>query len=129
MSITFDDFQQAALDRSIYPHDSKIIYPALGLPGEVGEVCEKVAELLTLRMAAHAGLVANQAKKILRDDDGILTDERRAAIAKEIGGVLWYCAALAIDLELNLSDIARENMAILASREERGTLRGDGDNR
>jgi len=126
---TFDDFQFACLDRAIYPEDFKIIYPALGLPGEVGEVCEKVTELITLRMAAHAGQVANQAKKILRDDDGEITMDRRVAIAKEIGGVLWYCAALATDLGLNLGDIARQNAAILASREARGTLRGDGDDR
>ncbi len=129
MSITFDEFQKAALDRSIYPEDAKILYPGLGLPGEVGEVCEKVTALLTLKMAAHAGQAANQVKKIIRDDDCELTDARRAAISKEIGGVLWYCAALAIDLELNLGDIARENMAVLASREARGALKGDGDDR
>lgn len=126
---TFDDFQKMALDRSIYPEDAQIYYPSMGLTGEVGEVCEKVAELTTLRMASHAGQAANQAKKILRDDDGELTEARKAAIGKEIGGVLWYCAALATDLGLNLGDIARENAAILADREERGTLRGDGDNR
>jgi len=129
MTITFEEFQTACLERSIYPHDSKIIYPALGLPGEVGEVCEKVTELVTLRMAAHAGMVANQAKKIIRDDDCELTASRRAAIAKEIGGVLWYCAALATDLGLNLGDIAQQNVAVLADRKARGTLRGDGDDR
>ncbi len=137
---TFDDFQFVAVAaRTIYPKDAKVLYPGLGLTGEVAEVAEKVgvepAELralateLTLKMSIHAGKAANQIKKIVRDDDCEITEERRDAIGKEIGGVLWYCAALATDLGLNLGDIARENAAILSSRQERGTLKGDGDNR
>ena len=125
----FEEYQAAAAKTAIYPKDAKIFYPALGLPGEVGEVAEKVVELHTLQMAAHAGKVANQVKKIIRDDDGEIAEARRQAIAKEIGGVLWYCAALASDLDLSLGEIAQQNAAVLASRAERGTLKGDGDDR
>lgn len=133
--MTFDEYQEAAARTAIYPAEARVFYPALGLTGEMGEVAEKIAEecpdgsMPILHMAAHAGKVANQAKKILRDDGGGLTPERRFAIGKEIGGVLWYCAALATDLGLNLDDIATENVAILASRATRGTLKGDGDDR
>ncbi|MHC4297948.1 MAG: nucleoside triphosphate pyrophosphohydrolase family protein [Planctomycetota bacterium] len=139
---TFDQYQEAAALTAIYPKDAGVLYPALGLAGEVGEVAAKVAdgppslprgflgeEELCLRMAAHAGEACNQVKKIIRDDDCDCTPKRTAAIAKEIGGVLWYCAALATDLGLNLGDIARGNIEILVSRQERGTLKGDGDNR
>ncbi len=133
--MNFNDYQIAAAKTAIYPADSKVFYPALGLPGEVGEVAEKVTQLppdswgATLLMAAHAGKAANQVKKIIRDDEGEIAEARRQAIAKEIGGVLWYCAALATDLGLNLGDIAQENADILSSRAERGTLKGDGDDR
>ncbi len=133
--MTFDEYQFAAAKTAIYPADSKVFYPALGLPGEVGEVADKVMQLLldsrgaTLLMAAHAGKAANQVKKIIRDDDGEISEARRQAIAEEIGGVLWYCSALATDLGFNLGDIAQDNAAILASRAERGTLKGDGDDR
>ena len=111
MSInTFDEFQAAAVKTAIYPEETKVLYPALGLAGEAGEV-------------------ANKVKKIIRDDDLVITNERQAQVAAEIGGVLWYCAALANDLQLNLGDIARENIVILASRQKRGMLKGDGDNR
>jgi NTP pyrophosphatase (non-canonical NTP hydrolase) len=141
MSInTFDEYQKTVFESlTIYPQDAKVLYPALGLSGEVAEVAEKVSVLptelralateLTLKMGIHAGLAANQVKKIIRDDDCEITAERQAAIAKEIGGVLWYCAALATDLRLNLGDIARGNIELLSNRKERGTLRGDGDDR
>ena len=122
---TFNEFQQAAAKTAIYPKKAKVVYPALGLPGEVGEVAEKV----TLLMAVRAGKVANQVKKVIRDDENMITQERLKQISGEIGGVLWYCAALATDLGLNLADIADENIEILASRQERGTLKGDGDKR
>ena len=107
---TFDDYQIAAVQTAIYPDDIRILYPALGLAGEAGEV-------------------ANKVKKIYRDDGGRLTDDRRAQIAHELGGVLWYVAAVCTDLNLNMGDVARENAAILASRQQRGTLHGDGDER
>jgi len=108
--MTFDDYQIAAAQTAIYPEHAKVFYPALGLAGEAGEV-------------------ANKVKKIIRDDGDEITKARLAAISKEMGGVLWYCAALANDLGLNLGDIADENIAVLASRQERGTLTGDGDDR
>lgn len=108
---TFDEFQKAAAKTAIYPEHSRVFYPALGLAGEAGEV-------------------ANKVKKIIRDDLGEkITDERLQQISEEIGGVLWYCAALCTDLGLNLAAVARENIEILASRQERGTIKGDGDKR
>ena len=107
---TFDEYQEAAVKTAVYPERERVTYPALGLAGEAGEV-------------------ANQVKKILRDDDYDITNERREAIRKEIGGVMWYVAALCTDLNLNLGDVCRENIEILASRQERGTIKGGGDNR
>ena len=103
---TFDDYQVAAAHTAIYPGEIRVLYPALGLAGEAGEV-------------------ANKVKKIYRDDD----EKRRQQIAEELGGVLWYIAAICTDLGLNMGDVARRNIEILASRCERGTLTGDGDER
>src|SRR5688572_25757648 len=79
-----------------------VVYPALGLAGEAGEVAEKI-------------------KKIIRDDDGVyeISAAKREEIAKEIGDVLWYCAALAGDLGFTLGRIAAGNLAKLSSRAER----------
>lgn len=124
LPISFEEYQAGAKKTAIYNQDARVLYPALGLAGEVGEVGEKV-----LQMAVHAGKCANQVKKIIRDDDCECDTPRKHAIGKEIGGVLWYCAAVASDLGLSLANIAQENLDILAFRRDRGTIQGDGDNR
>jgi NTP pyrophosphatase (non-canonical NTP hydrolase) len=87
-----------------------LAYPALGLAGEAGEVAE-------------------HAKKAIRDDAGVVTEERRRAMAKELGDVLWYVSQLASELGLELDEIARANLEKLLSRQHRGVLSGSGDER
>jgi len=109
--MNFDEYQKLSRRTAIYPNKGKdFIYPTLGLVGEAGEVAEKV-------------------KKILRDNDGIVDGERRAALTKELGDVLWYLSQLATELDVSLNDIASQNIRKLASREERGMLSGSGDDR
>lgn len=101
-------YQMKARKYAIYPERMKITYPALGLAGEAGEVADKV-------------------KKIYRDgrDDARFKGD----IAKEIGDVLWYCAALADDLGYSLQQIAEMNIYKLQCRMNKGTITGDGDDR
>jgi len=99
----FNEYQKEAVKTAIYT--DPIIYPALGLGNEAGEVQGKV-------------------KKMLSDDTF-----DKPAIAAEIGDVLWYIAALCRDLEVSMDDIATGNLAKLKSRQERGTIQGSGDNR
>lgn len=109
--MTLNEYQAHALETAVYPEKYKVVYPALGLAGEAGETADKI-------------------KKVLRGDDGgVLTDEKRQAVAMEIGDVLWYCATLAHDLGYDLDTIAQMNYAKLKSRQERGKLSGSGDNR
>ena len=108
----FSDYQTGAMSTAIYPGkgEGNWTYPALGLAGETGEISEKL-------------------KKALRDEDGVVSDERRMAIKKELGDVLWYVAALSTELGLDMQEIAEENLAKLAKRKVEGKLKGDGDNR
>jgi NTP pyrophosphatase (non-canonical NTP hydrolase) len=104
-------YQTAALQTAVYPNrGSNFAYPALGLAGEAGEVADKL-------------------KKVIRDNDGVLTDPVRDAVAKEIGDVLWYVSVLAFELDYELNTIAQANLDKLASRQQRGVLTGSGDNR
>ena len=114
----FDRYQeQCANEFAFYP--GYLIYPALGLAGEAGEVVEKV-------------------KKLVRDDEMPLDEnfntndldaEKRMAIAYELGDVMFYVAMIADDIDYTLGEIAEMNLQKLADRKERGHLRGSGDNR
>lgn len=104
-------YQTAALETAIYPNQGQnFTYPVLGLLGEAGEVADKL-------------------KKVIRDDDGVLTDSVRDAVAKELGDVLWYLAVLSYELDYDLNTIAQNNLDKLASRKARGVISGSGDNR
>jgi len=105
-----NDYQKMALETAIYPNEYKVIYPALGMAGEAGEVADKV-------------------KKIIRDNNSKISNEKALEIAKEVGDVLWYCATMANDLGFDLETIAKMNYQKLHSRQQRGVISGNGDNR
>lgn len=104
------EYQRRSRATAEYPRTAWLAYPALGLSGEAGEVAE-------------------HAKKAIRDDRGEISEERRAAMSKELGDVLWYVSQLATELDLDLDEIAQANLDKLLSRQQRGVLSGDGDDR
>ncbi|HLT59809.1 MAG TPA: nucleoside triphosphate pyrophosphohydrolase family protein [Microlunatus sp.] len=106
-----DEYQRGAL-RTAAHRDKKneLLHLVLGLVGESGEVAEKF-------------------KKWIRDLDSDEARLDRDDLAKELGDVLWYLAVLADHLGLSLDDVARTNLAKLASRQGRGVLGGSGDDR
>lgn len=109
--MTFDEYQKESAKTAVYPklmHGS--VYPALGLAGEAGEVAEKI-------------------KKLVRDDEGRVTEGKKADIKKELGDVLWYVSQIASEFELGLGGIAAGNISKLQDRQKRGKLKGSGDNR
>ncbi len=107
-----NEYQKKALSTAFHPEKTKVIYSALGLASEAGEVLGKI-------------------KKWIRGDDGEgpMSEERRLGLRAEVGDVLWYVAVLADDLGFELDEIARLNIEKLSLRKEKGTLRGDGDKR
>jgi NTP pyrophosphatase (non-canonical NTP hydrolase) len=105
-----NQYQFEATKTVIYPQEYKVMYPALGLASEAGEVAGKV-------------------KKLYRDKGGVLSTEDAKELAKEIGDICWYLAALAEDIGYQLGDIAQMNIDKLKDRQERGVLQGSGDNR
>jgi NTP pyrophosphatase (non-canonical NTP hydrolase) len=110
MALDFAEYQRQASRTAIYDDADVVVYPALGLVSEAGEVAGKV-------------------KKVLRDDKGQFLPEKRQEIAKEIGDVLWYIAALCTDLNVDMEAVAQGNLDKLNSRLARGVLGGSGDNR
>lgn len=109
--MNFQEYQKKSRKTAIYPEaGNNFIYPTLGLAGEAGEVAEKI-------------------KKVIRDKGGVIDDETRELIKKELGDVLWYVAQIATELNLSLEDIASGNIEKLLNRLDRDKLGGSGDNR
>lgn len=113
MSISFEAFQRLALENAIYPrhqNDLDSVYPALGLTEEAGEVSGEV-------------------KKMIRDDGGVMTNDRRERIAEELGDVLWYIAAICRDVGVPMEDVAFGQLAKLKRRKAEGKIKGSGRDR
>lgn len=106
----FNEYLKQAITTKLYPEGMAVPYVTLGLMGEAGEVAEKI-------------------KKVIRDDNGIISEAKKQDLGKEIGDVLWYVAALCDELGLDFNQVALDNIAKLQSRKERGVLQGSGDNR
>lgn len=109
-----NDYQEQTWKTAKYPHAGEgdivaLAYVALGL-GEAGEVQGKV-------------------KKILRDDNGVISEAARIAVGKELGDLLWYVARTASETGLTLEHVAQMNLNKLADRLERGVIGGSGDER
>lgn len=114
--LTFSAFQEITKTTAIYLESCKRAglppwtYSLMGLADEAGEVLGKV-------------------KKMIRDNNGVLTPEIRESIKDELGDVQYYVARVADDFDIPLSDVAVRNIEKLADRKERGVLEGSGDNR
>lgn len=87
-----------------------LISQVLGLSGETGEITEKF-------------------KKLIRDKHGVISEEDKKEILKELGDVLWYINSISHLLGGSIEDVAQANLEKLKSRKERGVLAGSGDNR
>ena len=107
MTTDFKTYQAEARKTRMSPPENPLVYTALGLAGEAGEL-------------------ANKVKKIMRGDK---TPELIEGVKGEMGDVLWYLAAMADDLGIALEDVAAGNIEKLRSRYSRGKIQGDGDER
>lgn len=106
-----DWYQQEAVKTAHYDKVKwRVLYPALGLGGESGEVLDKI-------------------KKVIRDGTGEPNSEEIRSLMLEMGDVLWYLANMADDLGFTLEEVAKSNLEKLWDRQERGKIGGSGDNR
>lgn len=109
----FNEYQKLATrtaDFSGHSDEYPLMYVCLGLAGETGEVIEKI-------------------KKVMRNDNGVMSEEKRELIKLEIGGVLWYLSQVARLCDIPLDDAAHANIEQLADRARRGVIKSEGDKR
>ena len=83
--------------KSTEKREFDIKYFALGIGGEVGEV-------------------QNEIKKLERDDDNILTKQRKDKIIRELGDVMWYITGLSRKIDCDLETILEKNIEKLSNK-------------
>lgn len=95
-----NEYQQAAArtlidgpDFDITPREIMIIWNAVGLAGEAGEIADLV-------------------KKGIFHQHGLVT----AKVQEELGDLMWYVAALCTKLDISLETVMRDNIAKLEKR-------------
>jgi NTP pyrophosphatase (non-canonical NTP hydrolase) len=104
--LTLNQYQKGAEKTAVYPTKHALEYLTLGLSSEVGELNGKVAKYYR--------------------KDGVYP---RAEVLDELGDVLWFVSELARVHNTTLQVLAEKNLSKLADRQERGVLKGNGDNR
>lgn len=106
----YTDKEIKGFDEQLKFEDSGLEYPVMGLTEEAGEVAGKFA-------------------KIIRDKKGVITQDDKDEIIKELGDVLWMVSEIAERLDCSLQYVAHVNIEKLTSRLKRGKINGSGDNR
>jgi NTP pyrophosphatase (non-canonical NTP hydrolase) len=113
--MNFNQYQIEAMENAEYPNiHSNLVYPALGLAGEAGEVVDKVKKYWR-----NEGKTAGKS----------LTETERHSLILELGDVLWYVSALSEELGVALDTVAELNIKKLVDRRARGVIKSEGDNR
>lgn len=113
--MTLNEYQDKANWTVTYPKAGEnAVYPAMGVAGEAGEVCDKVKKYWR-----NSGLMSAHG----------MPPEERYELIKELGDVLWYISALARELDCPLEEVANLNLNKLYDRKNRNVVKGSGDNR
>ena len=97
-------------DHAITDMDATLLSQVFGLMGESGEVAEKF-------------------KKLIRDKKGVISDEDKVEIIKELGDILWYINSVSHLLGSSLEEVAEKNLDKVLSRKQRDKIQSSGDNR
>jgi NTP pyrophosphatase (non-canonical NTP hydrolase) len=119
----FDLYQEMCLETlKEQTPEQNLAMCALGIAGESGEVAEL---MLTLRpdlrdAIGDLKLAAMRVAEITKKNVFHRHDIDRPKIVKELGDLLWYVSVFAHSANINLSEVARENVKKLRRRYEGG---------
>lgn len=123
--MTLNEYQTKAMTTCM-PTCDNLSYMLLNLTAEVGEFCGHLAK--GIRKGQYS-IVQNTLRINL---EAIPLGEETTTICnlrKEAGDILWQLAGLCSTMGWTLEEIAKENLQKLASRQQRGVIDGNGDNR
>lgn len=113
-----NEYQKRAMSTCMASCDNHA-YMLTGLVGEVGELFGKIAKGVR---KCKTEFFYN------RLVDGF-SDEEKHDIMSELGDCAWFIAGIAHTFGWTLEEVCAANVDKLASRQKRGVIDGDGDNR
>lgn len=122
--LTLGEYQRAAMGTCL-PESENFAYMMLNLVAELGELSGKVAKRIRKGRALVDG------NELVPQLDEVWEDwsEFESGLRSEAGDVLWQLSGLCSVLGWDLEEVARDNLAKLADRRERGKIDGEGDRR
>ena len=109
--MNFAEYQKQASKFAVYESS---YYPFFGLTEEVGEFIGLAAKLER----------GDSIEERLGSLDGL-----REAAMKEAGDILWQLSQCLKEMYISMQEVAEMNLKKLEDRQQRGVLRGFGDNR
>lgn len=126
--LTMNEYQEKAMQTCL-PESNNIFYMLSNLIGEVGEFASKAGKHMRKGKLFITTTDRDDDGKILHTQSWYVNEEERALMLSEIGDILWQTAGLASVMGVSLEEVAQENLAKLASRQQRNVIAGDGDKR
>lgn len=121
--LSLNEYQRRAMETCL-PTADNFSYMMLNLVGEVGEFASKVAKAIRkdqLGIHKEELAVKESGKELFQDMD--------AELMAEAGDILWQLSGLCSVMGWPLDEVAEANLDKLASRKQRNTIDGNGDNR
>lgn len=145
-----NEYQKQAMSTCM-ESSKNVAYMFLNLAGELGELAEKMEESVTdkrwkkalQKLGTMLGELGAIGKDIRREPETFMAADIRTAfyrlsympqeakseLQKELGDIMWQLNGLMTVLGMSAEDVARQNLEKLASRNMRGVIDGEGDNR
>ena len=121
-----NDYQNKAMNTCMDSCDN-FSYMFINLVGEVGEFASKVAKAIR---KDDASIGSKLYTSMPGDEDNLfIKSSYREELMKEAGDILWQLSGLCSVMGWDLEQIAAMNLTKLASRQQRGVIDGNGDNR
>ena len=121
-TMTLQDYQKQAMTTCM-PSCNNFSYMMLDLVGEVGELASQVAK------AIRKGEATITSNELRHPSTRHIDDELEEAMKLEAGDILWLFSGLCSAMSWDLEEIAKMNLEKLSSRQKRGVIDGNGDNR
>lgn len=127
--MTLNEYQQRAMTTRMESCNN-FAYMFINLVGEVGEFASKIGKGIRKKQLCIGH--KDQCNDLAIETDVVSADMRSildAELKKEAGDILWQLSGLCDVMGWTFEEVAQMNLDKLASRQKRGVIDGNGDNR